>query len=83
MQNGYDLYPSEYNFKYFTRLQFACSYQGKLQMTNFTHTICDLQHRVIPEPTARSAVPGVSPGRGLLIVHRRRGEVQSGVKVES
>ena len=22
---------------------------------------------VIPEPTARSAVPGVSPGRGLLI----------------
>ncbi len=25
--------------------------------------------RVIPEPTARSAVPGVSPGRGLLIPH--------------
>ena len=24
---------------------------------------------VNPEPTARSAVPGVSPGRGLLIVH--------------
>ncbi len=24
---------------------------------------------VIPEPTARSAVPGVSPGRGLLIPH--------------
>ena len=23
----------------------------------------------IPEPTARSAVPGVSPGRGLLIPH--------------
>ena len=23
--------------------------------------------RIIPEPTARSAVPGVSPGRGLLI----------------
>ncbi len=22
---------------------------------------------IIPEPTARSAVPGVSPGRGLLI----------------
>ena len=22
---------------------------------------------LIPEPTARSAVPGVSPGRGLLI----------------
>ena len=47
MQNGYDLYPSEYKFKYFTRLQFACSYQGKLQMTNFTHTICDLEHRVM------------------------------------
>ena len=24
---------------------------------------------IIPEPTARSAVPGVSPGRGLLILH--------------
>ncbi len=24
---------------------------------------------VIPEPTARSAVPGVSPGQGLLIPH--------------
>ena len=47
MQNGCDLYPSEYNFKYFARLQLACSYQGKLQMTNLTHTICDLQHRVI------------------------------------
>ena len=35
MQKGYDLYPSEYNFKYFTRLQSACSYQGKLQ-TNYT-----------------------------------------------
>ena len=23
---------------------------------------------IIPEPTARSAVPGVSPGRGLLIL---------------
>ena len=26
---------------------------------------------IIPEPTARSAVPGVSPGRGLLIMHNR------------
>ncbi len=25
--------------------------------------------RIFPEPTARSAVPGVSPGRGLLIPH--------------
>ncbi len=24
---------------------------------------------IIPEPTARSAVPGVSPRRGLLIPH--------------
>ena len=47
MQNGYGLYPSEYNFKYFTRLQVVCSYQGKLQMMNITHTICDLQHRVL------------------------------------
>ena len=28
-----------------------------------------LLYKVIPEPTARSAVPGVSPGRGLLIPH--------------
>ena len=34
MQKGYDLYQSEYNIKYFTRLQSACSYQGKLQ-TNY------------------------------------------------
>ena len=26
---------------------------------------------IFPEPTAQSAVPGVSPGRGLLIVHKR------------
>ena len=25
------------------------------------------RYDLIPEPTARSAVPGVSPGRGLLI----------------
>ena len=25
---------------------------------------------IVPEPTARSAVPGVSLGRGLLIVHK-------------
>ena len=25
---------------------------------------------LIPEPTARSAAPGVSPGRGLLILHK-------------
>ena len=30
-----------------------------------------LAQNLIPEPTARSAVPGVSPGRGLLIVHKR------------
>ena len=42
---------------------------------------------LIPEPTAQSAVPGVSPGRGLLIPHftpgylhpvkREHSEVQS------
>ena len=26
MHKGYDLFPSEYSFKYFTRLQSACSY---------------------------------------------------------
>ncbi len=34
-------------------------------------TICLKQNggceKLIPKPTARSAVPGVSPGRGLLI----------------
>ena len=29
--------------------------------------ILEIKKQVIPEPTARSAVPGVSPGRGLLI----------------
>ena len=42
MQKGYDLYLNEYNFKYFTRLQFACGYQGKLRGTNLTHAICEL-----------------------------------------
>ncbi len=28
---------------------------------------CRVNGPIIPEPTARSAVPGVSPGRGLLI----------------
>ena len=31
-----------------------------------------VRYYIIPEPTARSAVPGVSPGRGLLILHYRR-----------
>ena len=29
------------------------------------------QQNIIPEPTARIAVPGVSPGRGLVILHLR------------
>ncbi len=33
-----------------------------------SHT-CAFIRLIIPEPTARSAVPGVSPGRGLLIPH--------------
>ena len=47
MQNGYDLYPNEYNFKYFTRLQSACSYQGKLQTNYAVLTFCDFKHRVM------------------------------------
>ena len=27
----------------------------------------ECMNSIVPEPTARSAVPGVSPGRGLLI----------------
>ena len=47
MQNGYDLYPSEYNFKYFTRLQSACSYQGKLQINYAVLTFCDFKYRIM------------------------------------
>ena len=47
MQKGYDLHQSEYTFKYFTRLQSACSYQGKLQTNYAVLTFCDFKHRVI------------------------------------
>ena len=47
MQDGYDLYPSKYNFKYFTRLQSACSYRGKLQKKYAVLPFCDFKHRVI------------------------------------
>ena len=47
MQNGYDFYPSKYNFKYFTRLQSARSYQGKLKIDYAALTFCDFKHRVI------------------------------------
>ena len=47
MQKGYDLYPSEYNFKYFTRLRSACSDQGKLQTSYAALTSCDFKHRVM------------------------------------
>ena len=47
MQKEYDLYPSEYNFKYFTRLPSACSYQGKLQTNYAVLTFCDFKHCVI------------------------------------
>ena len=47
MQKVHDPYPSEYNFKYFTRLQSACSYQGKLQTNYAVLTFCDFKHRVI------------------------------------
>ena len=47
MQKGYDLYSSEYNFKYLIQLRSACSYQGKLQKNNAFLTFCDFKHRVI------------------------------------
>ena len=47
MQKGYDPYPREYNFKYFTQLQSACSYQGKLKTNYAVPTFCDFKHRVI------------------------------------
>ena len=47
MQKVHDPYPSEYNFKYFTQLQSACSYQGKLQTNYAVLTFCDFKHRVI------------------------------------
>ena len=47
MQKGYDLYPSEYNFKYSARLQSACSYQDKWQTNYAVLTFCDFKYRVI------------------------------------
>ena len=45
MQNGYDGYPSKYNFKSLTRP--ACSYQGK-SLTDYAFlTFSDFKHRVI------------------------------------
>ena len=35
------------------RLCFTSNDKGKLQMTNLTHTTCDLQHRVIQFSTRR------------------------------
>ena len=58
MQEGYDPYPSEYNFKYFTRLQSACSYQGKLQTNCAVPTFCDFNHRVITNGTTVSIKNG-------------------------
>ena len=48
MQKGYDLRPSEYKYKYFTRLQSTCSYQSKLQ-ANYTDlfTFGDFKHHII------------------------------------
>ena len=33
MHNGYDLYPSEYNFKYFTRLQLLVAITANCKQT--------------------------------------------------
>ncbi len=46
----------------------------ELELESHQMFLCGLMKKVsedffIPEPTARSAVPGVSPGRGLLIPH--------------
>ena len=46
-KKGYDPYLSKYNFKYFTRLQSACSFQGKLQTNYAAPTFCDFKRRVI------------------------------------
>ena len=54
----------------------ACQFRQFCQSASFT--ICSrmecasqIQLNLIPEQTAQSAVPGVSPGRGLLILHYR------------
>ena len=47
MPEGYDPYLSENNFKYFTRLQSACRYQGKLQTNYAAPTFCNFNHPVI------------------------------------
>ena len=46
MQNGYNLYPSEHNLKYFARLQSACTYQGKLQTNCAVLPFCDFEGKL-------------------------------------
>ena len=38
-------------------------------VTSSTNSKISNEFYIFPEPTVRSAVPGVSPGRGLLIPH--------------
>ena len=47
MQKGYDLFPAQYSFKYFTRFQSACSYHCTMQANYADLTFCDFNHRVI------------------------------------
>ena len=47
MQDGYELNLTQYYIKYIGRLCFTSNDKGKLRMSNLSHTICDLQHRVI------------------------------------
>ena len=47
MRDGCQLNLTRRYIKYIGRLCFTSNDKGKWQMTNLTHTICDLQHRVI------------------------------------
>ena len=66
MQKGCDLYPSEYNFKYFTRLQSACSYQGKLQTNYVVLTFYDFKHHVIAAERQRGSTLFLTPPANRL-----------------
>ena len=47
------------------------TYKNMRQRFSLLAALYEDFNKFIPEPTARSAVPGVSPGRGLLTVHKR------------
>ncbi len=58
----------KHGLKNLSQMSRNCHMQGLHCFWQFTNSFTQANNAsIIPEPTARSAVPGVSPGRGLLI----------------